>query len=452
MNPHPPPAPQELLEHSALDIHPIADRFPLLSEAELAKLARDIEDNGLLEPIVIWQGQLIDGRNRLAACRLLDIEPPTREWEGDEDDLVRWIISKNILRRHLTPGQRAELIVECNEVLARGQNARWADASAMTQAEMAEMADVSVPTIKRAVARERKKADPPPEEGSTDPSSPPESGFPGGEEPAGPSQQDNASNPPEDGSVDPSSGPQPSSNHAPLPEEDAVVVAEAIGRLVEHPEALRTALAGVSPKVVRAAVRAPRKARDAYYTPMALAVRILDQLGELEGYSVLEPSVGEGAFALAAAFAGANVTALDLDPHPPFEKYAADDDFDFHPGTDFLSWEPDQAYDFVIGNPPYADAEAHVRKAYACLKPGGRVVFLLRLGFLASLERADLFCETRLERVRVVRPRPSFTGDGGTDGSEYAVFIWHEVDGPIARPGCEPEFRASLAGLDPRAP
>src|SRR5215204_6030922 len=52
-----------------LPIHPAAELFPLMSEAELEQLAEDIKENRLLVRIVLLpDGQLIDGRNRLDAA------------------------------------------------------------------------------------------------------------------------------------------------------------------------------------------------------------------------------------------------------------------------------------------------------------------------------------------------------------------------------------------------
>lgn len=91
----------------SLQVHPACALFPMLDESALAELAADIEAHGLLEPIVVHQGLVLDGRNRLAACRLAGTDPEFREWEGDEADIVSWITSKNIHRRHLETSQRA---------------------------------------------------------------------------------------------------------------------------------------------------------------------------------------------------------------------------------------------------------------------------------------------------------------------------------------------------------
>jgi hypothetical protein len=86
--------------------HPACLLFPKLGEAELRELAQDIKARGLLRPIVCYQGRILDGRNRLAACRLAGVEPKFVEWNGPGSP-IEWVISTNLFRRHLTSGQRA---------------------------------------------------------------------------------------------------------------------------------------------------------------------------------------------------------------------------------------------------------------------------------------------------------------------------------------------------------
>jgi hypothetical protein len=89
-----------------MKVHPIAEMFPMMTDDELNELAQDIKENGLLNPIVKDKdGVLIDGRNRLEACKRAKVEPSYEVLNGQ--DAVTFILSQNNKRRHLNPGQRA---------------------------------------------------------------------------------------------------------------------------------------------------------------------------------------------------------------------------------------------------------------------------------------------------------------------------------------------------------
>lgn len=93
-----------------IPIHPAAEIFPMLDEEELATLTADIKANGLVHPLIVKDGLLIDGRNRREACRRAGIEPTTVELNGQDPAL--YILSANINRRHLTKGQRAMAVAK----------------------------------------------------------------------------------------------------------------------------------------------------------------------------------------------------------------------------------------------------------------------------------------------------------------------------------------------------
>jgi len=91
-------------------VHPAAELFPMLSESELVALADDIKSNGLINDIVLLtDGTLLDGRNRLAACQRADVLPRFRAIATD--DPVSFVVSINVKRRHLNAGQLAMLAV-----------------------------------------------------------------------------------------------------------------------------------------------------------------------------------------------------------------------------------------------------------------------------------------------------------------------------------------------------
>jgi ParB-like chromosome segregation protein Spo0J len=90
-----------------LKAHAYADLMPMMSEQEMEGLTADIAANGLKQPIVLYQGMILDGRNREMACAKASIEPSYVEHEGDDASALALVISLNIERRHLTSAQRA---------------------------------------------------------------------------------------------------------------------------------------------------------------------------------------------------------------------------------------------------------------------------------------------------------------------------------------------------------
>ena len=109
-----------------IKVHPAADLFPMISEAELRELGEDIKANGLRNRIVFWgerlgsEAFLLDGRNRLAAMEMVGLPTTnlnrTTVYGGEGVDPYAYVISANILRRHLNVEQRQNLLIE---VIAR---------------------------------------------------------------------------------------------------------------------------------------------------------------------------------------------------------------------------------------------------------------------------------------------------------------------------------------------
>lgn len=93
-------------------IHPAVNLFPLMGAEDLARLTASIKKHGLRHPIVLFCGGILDGRNRLAGCRAAEVEPVFRDFDGDADGAVDYVLDVNAERRHLTPAQRAAIAVE----------------------------------------------------------------------------------------------------------------------------------------------------------------------------------------------------------------------------------------------------------------------------------------------------------------------------------------------------
>jgi hypothetical protein len=93
--------------------HPLARIFRALSGPEFEALVADIKAHGQREPIVLHEGQILDGRNRYYACKRAGIKPDVRLWEPKAGESpIDFVLSANLHRRHLSESQRAMLAVQ----------------------------------------------------------------------------------------------------------------------------------------------------------------------------------------------------------------------------------------------------------------------------------------------------------------------------------------------------
>lgn len=102
--------------------HPISDVWPMMDEAKIAELADDIRKNGQLVPVWLYEGKILDGRNRWAACKIAGVEPKTKEYSGDEP--TAFAVSLNDRRRHMNKGSLAAVAAELEPFFAKDAAAR----------------------------------------------------------------------------------------------------------------------------------------------------------------------------------------------------------------------------------------------------------------------------------------------------------------------------------------
>jgi hypothetical protein len=123
-----------------------------MSAAALQELVEDIRHNGLAHPIVCTSdGVVLDGRNRLKACQVANVDPQFEVYAGSNP--VGFIISSNLKRRQLNESQRA-LIASRLATLARGQRraiSESAEQAGLPNNQMRKFAD-SDPVLTQAAA------------------------------------------------------------------------------------------------------------------------------------------------------------------------------------------------------------------------------------------------------------------------------------------------------------
>lgn len=106
---------------AALRPHEACAMVPEMTDAEYADLLADVRAHGVLVPIdALPDGRVLDGRHRLRAAREcgLDEVPVTTRNLG-EIAAVEHIARTALLRRNLTAGQKAAVVLSSGELLGR---------------------------------------------------------------------------------------------------------------------------------------------------------------------------------------------------------------------------------------------------------------------------------------------------------------------------------------------
>jgi hypothetical protein len=125
-----------------IPVHPLTEIFPVLEGPEFDALVSDIAKHGQLEPIVLFEDKILDGRNRFRACVAAGVVPRFEPYQGD--DPLGLVVSRNVRRRHLDESQRA-LVAAKLETVNHGGN-RKADQDAnlhVDRSDAAKMLNVS---------------------------------------------------------------------------------------------------------------------------------------------------------------------------------------------------------------------------------------------------------------------------------------------------------------------
>ncbi len=111
--------------------HELSLLFDMEPQESLEKLADSIKLNGQREKIVLLDGKVLDGNNRQKACAIAKVAPQYREFGSDPGDgpsPAHFVRDRNLLRRHLTVGQKATIADEFFPIFQAESNMPAADA------------------------------------------------------------------------------------------------------------------------------------------------------------------------------------------------------------------------------------------------------------------------------------------------------------------------------------
>ena len=135
------------------EFHEYCLLFQQADERTLSDMADDIIKNGLNDAIVLYEGKILDGRNRYLACLMADAEMRFEEYRGDE--ALQYAISKNLHRRHLTEAQRADVAARVHTMssgIPIGEVAKQFNVSETSVQKAEKIRAIASDKIKQAVA------------------------------------------------------------------------------------------------------------------------------------------------------------------------------------------------------------------------------------------------------------------------------------------------------------
>lgn len=126
-----------------LQFHPLADKYDYLDEADLTRMESDMRVYGFDKryPIIMFEGQILDGRNRYRAATAARVDPSFLNFSGTLEEAQDFVVRANENRRHLTPDRLATLRV------ARVQRVAQAHANGKSTRTIAEEEGISQPTV-----------------------------------------------------------------------------------------------------------------------------------------------------------------------------------------------------------------------------------------------------------------------------------------------------------------
>jgi hypothetical protein len=115
--------PIEVADWRALEPHDMCAVFPRLPDEERELLRQSIIGNGMRFPIVLFEGKILDGRQRFEICRDEDVEPRFETFMGPGSAMA-FVIDVNVRRRHLTQDETRSLLADLSKIAGLRQQAR----------------------------------------------------------------------------------------------------------------------------------------------------------------------------------------------------------------------------------------------------------------------------------------------------------------------------------------
>jgi hypothetical protein len=101
------------LDYENLQFHELANIFPLIEGDEFDGFVDALKRQGLLNPMTLHQGKIIEGRNRYRAGKKLGYKFSAKDFVElpPDKDPRDFVLTANVQRRHLTTEQKRDLVV-----------------------------------------------------------------------------------------------------------------------------------------------------------------------------------------------------------------------------------------------------------------------------------------------------------------------------------------------------
>ena len=103
-----------------LEQHPLSAAWPAMGDSEWQEFLDDVKANGIREPILLHEGQILDGWHRYRASQELGRTCPMDQWDPSLDP-VALVISRNAARRNITAKEKAKAVLICRGYRKHGE-------------------------------------------------------------------------------------------------------------------------------------------------------------------------------------------------------------------------------------------------------------------------------------------------------------------------------------------
>lgn len=143
------------------EYHEFANDYPLMDEDAFGRFCENVQRHGLAKEIVLYEGKILDGRDRYRCCKVTGTPPKFTEFTGTRLEAFDFVTRENDARKHLTPSQLAMVegrrTLRRQELLANGEQlpeeSPNGHASPRSVASAVKVLTQAAPEIVRAVER-----------------------------------------------------------------------------------------------------------------------------------------------------------------------------------------------------------------------------------------------------------------------------------------------------------